>query len=119
MPPSTKIFGREPVLWVAALQATIVLLAATLTDWTTEQVGALVLLVVLVGDVTVAFLTRATLLAVLIGLLKGIVGAFAAFGYELDPNTLAALVAFVTAVLGLFQRTQTSPDPEPSFDLAA
>lgn len=119
MPPSTKIFGREPVLWVTAIQATIVLLAATLTDWTTEQVGSLTLVVFVLGDVTVAYLTKATMLGVLIGLLKAIVSAFAAFGYDLDPDTLAALVAFVTGVLGLFQRTQTSPEPEPSFDLAA
>lgn len=113
-----KLFGREPAVWVAFLQAVIILASATIFHWSDTQVGALALVVVAIGDTVVAYLTKATLLGVLIGLLKATVAAFATFGYNLDVNTVAALVATLTASLGLFQRTQTAPLEKGNFDLA-
>lgn len=107
-----KIFGREPAAIVGALQAALVL-AGLLLGLSNEQVGALALVVVAIGDGYVAWVTHDTLLGVAIGLVKAVVASFAAFGFDLDPQLVAAAVGVVTALLGLFQRTQTFPEYDP------
>lgn len=112
------IFGREPAAVVGTLQAVLVLVAL-LAGLDTVQVGATAVVLVVLGDLYVAYKTRATMLGLVIGLLKAGVAVFAAWGIDASPELVTGLVGFVTAVAGLFQRTQTSPVSQGSFDLAA
>jgi hypothetical protein len=107
------IFGRDPAVWVGLIQAALTLAAALWLDWSNEQVGAVVLVVVLVGDGFVAWVTHDTMLGVVVGLVKALAGAALAFGYEVSAETLAAVVSFVTVGTSFFQRTQTFPSYDP------
>src|SRR4051812_5974142 len=98
------IFGRDPAVWVGLIQAAITLAAALWLDWSNEQVGAVVLVVVLLGDSFVAWVTHDTMLGIVVGLVKALAGAALAFGYEVSAETLAAVVSFVTVGTSFFQR---------------
>lgn len=107
-----KIFGREPSALIGVIQA-VVLLLGVLLHWSGDQIGALGLVAIVLGDVFLAWVTHATMLAVAIGLIKAVVAAMAAFGLNLDPAQVAALIGLTTAVLGFYQRTQTYPVYDP------
>lgn len=111
-----KLFGREPAVWVAFIEATIALvLALRWVHWTSDQTALVMAVVVAVFGVVTAYLTKDTMLGVLVGLTKALLALFIGFGLMLSPELTAAVIGFVVVVVGLFQRTQTSPAPQPSF----
>lgn len=106
-----QIFGREPAVFVGVIEAAIaVAIAVGILDWDTDQIGAVMAVVVVIGGIVTAFLTHDTLLGGLIGLVKAGAVLLAAFGLNLSPDVTATLIAFLVAIAALFQRTQTSPD---------
>lgn len=113
------IFGREPAVVAGALQAAILVFATLLFNLSDNQAGAVALVAIGVLDLYVAFATKDTLLGVAVGLVKATVAAALTFGYSVDPNTLALVVGVVTSLLGLVQRTQTTPVAQESVALAA
>lgn len=107
-----KIFGREPSALIGVIQA-IILMLGVLVHWSADQIGALALVVIVLGDVFLAWVTHATMLAVAIGLIKAVVAAMASFGLDLDAAQVGAFIGLSTAVLGFYQRTQTFPVYDP------
>lgn len=107
------LFGREPAVFVGIIQAAIVLLGNQLFGWTEDQVVAVSLVVVIVGDGYVAWVTRDTLLGVGVGFVKALVVAATSFGAVIPSDLAPQLIALTTAVAGFFQRTQTSPTYDP------
>lgn len=108
-----RIFGREPAVFVGIIQAAIVLLGNQLFGWTEDQVVAVSLVVVIVGDGFVAWVTHDTLLGVGIGLVKALVVAATSFGAVIPPDLAPQLIALTTALAGFFQHTQTFPTYDP------
>lgn len=72
------------------------------------------IVVALFGVVT-AYLTKDTMLGVLVGLTKAALAGFIGFGVQLSPELTASIIGFVVVLVGFFQRTQTSPADVPSF----
>jgi len=108
-----KIFGREPAVIVGVIQAAIVLLGNQLFDWNQDQILAVSAIVIVLGDGFVAWATHDTLLGVGVGLVKALAACAAVFGHTIPADVVPQIIAFVTAVAGLFQRTQTFPVADP------
>lgn len=104
-----KIFGREPVVWVALIEAGIALAVATFWHLTGDQVSVVMAVVVAVFALVVAYATHETLLAVLVGLTKAVLALMIGFGLHISPDQIAAIIAFVSVAAGFFTRTQTAP----------
>lgn len=112
------IFGREPAALVAALQAIVALLVTlNVLNWDANQVSLVMAGVAAVLGAVVAYLTKDTLLGYVITAINACAAVFVGFGLNLDADVTAGVVAVVTVLSGLYQRTQTSPDPSPSLAL--
>jgi uncharacterized membrane protein len=111
-----KIFGREPAALIGVLEG-ILAFALTLNVFglTADSIGAIMAVVVAAFGLYSAYVTRDTLLGVAIGLAKAVIALFAAYGLPLSPDKTGALIALITVVFGLFQRTQTDPLVTPTF----
>jgi hypothetical protein len=106
-----QLLGREPAVIVGVIEAAImVAVAVGILKWNTDQIGAIMAVVVIVLGLITAFLTHDTLLGLLVGLVKAGGVLLAAFGLNLSPDVTATLIALIVALAALFQRTQTSPD---------
>lgn len=111
-----KLFGREPAAWVGLIEATLALAVAVgWLAWTREQTALVLAVVMAVFGVVTAYLTKDTMLGVLVGFSKAVIALAIGFGLTLSPELTAAIIGFVTIAVSFFQRTQTSPSPTPSF----
>lgn len=110
-----RIFGREPAVWVGFIEAALALLVAlSILKWDAEQTALVVAVVATVFGIVTAYLTKDTMLGVLVGFTKATIALAVGFGLTLSPELTASILAFVTIAVGFFQRTQTSPAPMPS-----
>ena len=113
-----KIFGREPVVWIGLIEATIALAVVTgFTTWSGEQVSLVMAAVIAVFALITAYATHDTMLGFVVGLSKAVLALMVGFGANLSPEVVAGIVAFVSVLTGFFARTQTSPAETPSFSL--
>lgn len=111
-----KIFGREPAFWIGVLEAVL----ALVLSWhkfglTGENVGAIMAVVVAAFSVYTAWVTRDTMLGVLVGFVKALIALAAAFKFELSVDQVAAVIALTTIIAGGFNRTQTAVLKNPTF----
>lgn len=117
-----KIFGREPIVISNAIEG---ILAALLAFGMLRGIGindaediAIVMAVVSSAlGLYIAYVTKDTLLAAILGLVKASAVLIAAYGYELTAEQLAQLLGAITVVFALWGRTQTGPAKVPSLDL--
>lgn len=115
-----KIFGREPAVLAGAIEAGLVLLLSFgLFNLTQETVGLVMAVVVAGFGLYTAYVTSETLLAGALAFIKAALALATVYGFSLTDAQMGALLAFVSVVFALFQRTQTSPLPEPSFTTIA
>lgn len=115
-PSKGLIFGREPAAWIGLIEALVTLILVLWPGSVSATMIALIMAVITAGlGFYTAWVTKDTMLGVTIGLLKAILALAAGFGLHLTADQTGAVIALVTVVLGLFQRTQTSPIPEPTF----
>lgn len=117
------IFGREPVTIVNAIEGLLcAALAFGLLSFAgvdnAEEVAIIMAIVSGVLNTYVAFVTKDTLLAAVLGLVKASVPAVAAFGYNVTDAQLAQLMGAIILLLALWHRTQTGPAAIPSFNLS-
>lgn len=111
-----KLFGREPAFWVGFIEAALALLLSwNVFGLTANMIGGIMAVVVALAGVYTAYVTRDTMLGVLVGLTKAIIICMAAFNYQLTEQQTVSVIAFVTILAGGFQRTQTAPALHPSF----
>lgn len=111
------IFGRHPAVIIGFIQAGLMLASQLWWGWSEAQVMGLVGILVIVGDVVVAGFTRDTVLGALVGLFKAGAAAALLFGFEMDAQTQAAWITFLTAGIGMLQMLGTSPIPKFSLKL--
>lgn len=111
-----RIFGREPAAWAGLIQALLALaLSLNAFSLTPETVALIMAVVSAAFGVYTAWVTASTMLGVIVGLINAVFALVAGYGFELSTATTSAAIALVTVVVGLFQRTQTTPLPAPSF----
>jgi len=104
---TVKIFGREPALILGLIAAAIQLFSAVILPLSVEQQGVL-------NAVAVAVLGLATAIAVssdkaapaVVGLVQAVLACALAFGLALSPETQGAIMAFTSAAVAMFVRTQ-------------
>lgn len=111
-----KIFGREPAALIGVVETFLVLLMAFRLGVDQELLGAIMAVVTAGFGVYSAYVTKDTLLGAAVGLLKSALILAAVFGFTLTADQTAAVIALVTVGLSLFQRTQTTPLANPSFE---
>lgn len=111
-----KIFGREPAVIVGTIEAALVLLLSFgLFDLSQETVGLIMAVVIAAFGVYTAYVTSETLLAAVLAFIKAAVALATVYGFTLTDAQMGAVLAFVSVVFALFQRTQTSPLNVPTF----
>jgi hypothetical protein len=108
-----KIFGREPAAWVGLIEAFLFLLTASVLDWSQEQVALVMAVVLAVSGAYTAWVTKDTMLGVVVGLAKAVLTLLIGFGINIAPELMAAILGFTTVAVGFFQRTQTFPVYDP------
>lgn len=115
-----KIFGREPAAFIGLISGVLsLLLSLNLLGLTNETVGLIMGVVTAAFGVYTAYVTKDTMLGVIVGFVNATFALVAGYGFELSPDTTAAAIAIVTVLVGFFQRTQTSPLAKGTFGLAA
>lgn len=111
-----KIFGREPAAWVGLIEAALAMVfALNMFDLTHERVSLIMAVVVAVFGVYTAYVTRDTMLGVVVGFVKAVIALAVGYGFEFGPDKTAALIALATVAVGFFQRTQTYALENPTF----
>ena len=104
-----RIFGREPALVLNSLSAVLGLLVTFNIGLSAEAAGWIVASVSAVLGAIAAVLTRPVAPQAFTTLVATVASSVAAFGYEVDPTTVAAINATVLAVLMFVTRGQVSP----------
>lgn len=119
-----KIFGYEPAALIGAIQA--LLIVAISFHWldgiglhSQGDVMAVVVVMSTLAAVVLAYKTHATLLAPAIELFKALAAVAVIYGFRLTTEQTGSLVAAITVVLALFQRTQVIPLKHGNFTLDA
>lgn len=104
-----KILGREPVLWLALVAALIQLVSSFVFELSNEQQGVLnALAVAVIGVLTAFAVAKDKVAPALLGLVQAALAVGLAFGWELGAQDQSTIMAFATAVIGMFLRTQVT-----------
>lgn len=109
-----KIFGRDPALWGAFFASAISAVGTFFLHFTTDQEGALNGLVLAIIGVIVWRITKDGAPALILGLVKAILLVAAAWHFNMPPDQQTILLAFMSALVAMFVRTQVAaPVPPP------
>lgn len=113
-----KLFGREPALILGLVAAAIQLFSAVILPLTVEQQGVLNAVAVAVMGLVTAVAVRSDKAApAVLGVVQAVLACALAFGLVLSPDTQGAIMAFTSAVVAMFVRTQVSaPVPAVAVD---
>lgn len=110
-----KLFGRDPALWSALATTVIAALGAFVLHFTTDQEGALNGIVAAVLGVIVWRVTKDGGPALILGLVKAVLIAAAAWHFNLSPDKQAIVMLLASSVVAMFVRTQVAaPVPPPA-----
>ena len=106
---SVKLFGKEPALVAALLQAVVSVFVTFKLGVSPEQ-GAFVSagVAALVGAYT-AYAVKQNLLPAIVAAFQALVAIAVAYGLHLDAAETGVLTALLVAGLGLYLRTQADP----------
>jgi hypothetical protein len=113
-----KIFGREPALILGLVAAAIQLVSATVLPLSIEQQGVLnAVAVAVIGLLTAAAVSAEKAAPAVLGVVQAVLACALAFGLALEPATQGAIMAFTTALVSAFVRTQVvAPEPAVAVD---
>ncbi|MFF8784851.1 hypothetical protein [Streptomyces sp. NPDC015125] len=103
------ILNREPALWLNSLSAVLGLAVTFNIGLTEAQAGWTVAGVSAILGAVAAALTRPIAVQAFTTLVATVASATAAFGYDMQPTTTAAVNGVVLAILMFVTRGQVSP----------
>ncbi len=108
-----KIFGREPVLWLALVAVSVKFISAFWINVTPDQQAVINAAAAAVTGLLVALSTHDGVNAAILGVIQAIVALGVGFGgLHLDADQQALIMSLATAILAMFTRTQvTAPVP--------
>lgn len=107
----TKIFGREPALWLGLIGAVLTTLVALNQPWLSA--GAAAAIMVAITAVVTAFLTRPVAPALFVAAFGAIAALFLEYGVTLSEGLVAGISSLILAAFALAGvRPQVTPaDP--------
>lgn len=105
------IFKREPAVWLGLARTVIALLIAFgIVELTTDQTALLLTLLSAGMGLAIALAVHPFQWAALTGLVQAIVAAVVGFGVDLTPEQQGVILACVSAVVILFDRSKSTPE---------
>lgn len=104
-----KILGREPALFLNGLAGVLGLLVTFNVGLSEAQAGWIVASVSAILGVVAAVMTRPIAVQAFTTLVATMASAVAAFGYEVQPTTTAAINGAVLGILMFITRGQVTP----------
>lgn len=107
-----KIFGREPVLWLALGAVIVKFISAFWLHVSTDQQAVINATAAAILGLLIAVSTHDGVSAAILGFVQAIVALGVGFGLHVDADHQALIMSLATAVLAMFTRTQvTAPVP--------
>ena len=105
-----KLFGREPTLWIAAINAIVIIVGTFGLGWISGDQAVLIVAAInaLFGVVN-ASLVRPVAPAAFTYALAALFAVAASYGWHVPTETIAAINVAVVPVLALVFRGQVSP----------
>lgn len=104
-----KIFGREPALILGLIAAAIQLFSAMILPLSDGQQGVLnAVAVAVIGFITAAAVSAEKAAPAVLGLVQAVLACGLAFGWQLDAGMQGAIMAFATALVSAYVRTQVT-----------
>jgi nicotinamide riboside transporter PnuC len=103
-----KIFGREPALWAALLNATVYVLCAWIFHPSPQVEAGIIAVVSAVLGMVVAFSTKDGVSAAILGLVKSVLALLLGFGLKMSADQMAGILSLAAALTGMFVRTQAT-----------
>ena len=117
-----KLFGREPAVWVGAVQVLLMLLltinpiGVDLLHLNDERVAVITMVLTLLTAAYSAYVLKHGVLAALVELTKGVGALLLAFNITVDPDTMAQIIALISVLGSAYLRDRTSPLVTPDFN---
>lgn len=109
-----RLFGREPALWIAVVQAALMLAFTLGVPGIDGGIAAAVSLVLTAASgVWTALATRPVAPAVFTGLIVAAVQLFSRWGLDWTEVQVSSITAFVALVVTLVIRGQITPEDDP------
>lgn len=109
-----KIFGREPALWIAAINSLILIVGTFGLGWFTgEQADLWVVAVNAIAGVATALTVRPISPAAFTYALSALLALAASYGLSLPDQTVVMINASLVPILTLLFRGQVSPQDTP------
>jgi hypothetical protein len=109
-----KIFGREPALWLEAIKAVVIVLALIIPSLSVDVQNAILVIATAVIALLQGVLVRPFQVPVITGFVQTVGVAIGAFGLNISPVLLAAVVVMVGALATLVSRVQVTPAADPA-----
>lgn len=109
-----RLFGREPALWIAAIQGLLILLFTLgVPGIDGALAGAVSLVLTAASTAYSALATRPIAPTVFTGVLVAAVQLGTRWGLDLSEVQISSITAFVALVVTLVVRGQITPDADP------
>lgn len=110
----TKLFGREPTLWIAAINAVIVIIGTFgLRFISGDQAGLIVAVINAASAAANAWTVRPLSPTTFSYLLAALLALAAGYGLSVPAETVTALNLAIVPVLALLSRNQVTPAETP------
>lgn len=114
-----KIFGRAPLVWLAALQS-VLYLGVQIPQFHLTQTAADAVVVVASAAFTIweAFSVKPVVVPTIVGAVRTVLVAVAAFGWNFSDEFVSGFGVALASVLALLIMPNATPnaDPDPNFD---
>jgi nicotinamide riboside transporter PnuC len=103
-----KIFGREPALWAALLNAIVYIVCAWIFHPSPQVEAGIIALISAVLGIVVALSTKDGVSAAILGLTKAVLALLLGFGLKMSADQQAGILSLAAAFTGMFVRTQAT-----------
>ncbi|MBO0654223.1 hypothetical protein J1792_16020 [Streptomyces triculaminicus] len=106
------IFKREPALWLALIAITVKVVSAFAIEVTDEQQTWINAAAAALVGLILAVVAHDGIGAAVLGAVQAVLALAVGFGLHWSAEQQAVVLAFATAIVGMFDRTQvTAPVP--------
>lgn len=111
----SKLFGREPALWIATISAVLSVVVTFGLPWLDDgDATNIVAIITAGGAVITAIKTRPIAISAFTGLLSTAAVLAAGYGLDVPQQMLGAVQLAIVAIVTLIARGQITPAADPA-----